>query len=135
MVDTHPARVVPAHSGRARHGDRDGRPGRRAARFKEPSPDRQRAEDGFALSRSQLFQNVYNVGRVKLGKPRIFQPFIDAGWIPRNRAATCVNDYKQAERAFEKTVLPHIDRDLMAKVQSATWFYPQDLGLIPIQTR
>jgi hypothetical protein len=69
------------------------------------------------------------------GKPKVFQPLIDAGFMPKGRAAACANDYKQAERAFEKTVLPHIDRDLMAKVQSATWFYPQDMGLIPVQTR
>ena len=69
------------------------------------------------------------------GKPNVFQPFIDAGFIPKSRAAGCRRDYEQAQRAFEKTVLPYIDRDMMAKVTSATWFFPQDMGLIPVETR
>lgn len=68
-------------------------------------------------------------------KPSVFQPFIDTGSIPKSRAAACANDYKQVSRAFEKTVLPYIDKELMAKVQGAQWLFPQDMGIIPVQTR
>lgn len=69
------------------------------------------------------------------GKPQLFQSFINAGHLHPSRAATCRRDYEQAERAFVKTVLPHIDRDMMAIVRSAKWFYPEDKGTIPVQTR
>jgi len=68
-------------------------------------------------------------------KPNVFQSYIDAGFIDKVRAANCRRDYEQTQRAFEKTVLPHVDRGLMAKVQSATWFYPEDMGQVPVQTR
>lgn len=68
-------------------------------------------------------------------KPTLFQTYMTPSNIPPSRAAGCKREYEQVDLAFKKTLLPMIDRDLMAKVQSATWFFPQDVGTMPVQTR
>jgi hypothetical protein len=57
--------------------------------------------------------------------PEAFEEFVKLGWLPRSRAENCTQEYKQAELAFRLTILPHIDRELMKKVQSRRWL-PED---------
>jgi hypothetical protein len=53
--------------------------------------------------------------------PEAFEEFVKFGWLPRSRAENCAQEYKQAELAFRLTILPHVDRELMKKVQSRPW--------------
>ncbi|MGH6770416.1 MAG: DUF4344 domain-containing metallopeptidase [Xanthobacteraceae bacterium] len=53
--------------------------------------------------------------------PQTFEDFINFGWLPRSRADNCAQEYKQVEQAFRLTVLPHVDRDLMKRVQNRPW--------------
>ena len=46
--------------------------------------------------------------------------------LPKARANGCSREYLQVRRAFAKTILPHIDVDLMKKVQSEKWLRPTD---------
>lgn len=55
------------------------------------------------------------------GFPEAFQDFVDKGILPKSRAANCANEYRQVERAFVQTILPHIDQDMMKKVQAHKW--------------
>jgi hypothetical protein len=55
------------------------------------------------------------------GAPELFKELVDKGELPKTRAAGCAREYQQARLAFEKTVLPFVDPDLMKKVQARTW--------------
>jgi len=101
-------------------------------------------QESTAFTQQRIFSDTHSTAQQRFntflciaygGKPATFQSFIDAGYIPKARAASCRGEYQRAERAFIKTILPHIDQDLMNKVRSAQWFYPQDQGAIPVQTR
>ena len=61
------------------------------------------------------------------GDPNEFQEFVDKGWLPKNRADNCKREYAQLKMAFIKTVLPFIDRDLLARVQQTQWLTPEEL--------
>lgn len=55
------------------------------------------------------------------GDPDTFKQFVDIGWLPKWRAPLCANEYEQAKRAFETTIGPHLDLDLVKRVQATTW--------------
>lgn len=61
------------------------------------------------------------------GDPQTFQEFVDRGWLPKDRAEHCTAEFNQLKLAFVKTILPFIDRELMAKVQQAQWLSPEEL--------
>jgi hypothetical protein len=37
-----------------------------------------------------------------------------------------MHEYHQVRNAFAKTILPHIDQDLLKQVQAAKWLRPDD---------
>jgi hypothetical protein len=61
------------------------------------------------------------------GDPQTFQEFIDKGYLPKARAANCANDFSLVKFAFETTIFPFIDADLMARVKQTQWFTPAEL--------
>jgi hypothetical protein len=61
------------------------------------------------------------------GAPQTFQEFVDRGWLPKNRAKQCAQEYAQLKNAFVETVLPFIDQGLMARVQHAQWLTADEL--------
>jgi Putative metallopeptidase len=73
-------------------------------------------------------QRMYNTLCLAYGgDPKTFAEFVDRGWLPKERAADCADEYNQVKRAFVKTVLPFIDRGLMVRVQNAEWLTPEEL--------
>jgi Putative metallopeptidase len=73
-------------------------------------------------------QRMYNALCLAYGgDPKTFAEFVDRGWLPKDRAADCADEYNQVKRAFVKTVLPFIDRGLMVRVQNAEWLTPEEL--------
>ncbi len=60
------------------------------------------------------------------GEPAAFQDFVDMGFLPKSRADNCAREYAQVKASFAKTILPHIDQDLMKKVQARQWLQPGD---------
>ncbi len=72
-------------------------------------------------------QRFYNYLCVAYGEnPQLFQDFIDKKLLPTERAVRCGHEYQVLRYAFVKTILPHIDMDLLAKVQSMQWLLPTD---------
>jgi len=72
-------------------------------------------------------QRIYNYLCLGYGgDPDTFKDYVEAGLLPKERAANCKREYEQAKLAFAKTILPHIDQELMKKVQSAQWLQPND---------
>jgi hypothetical protein len=39
---------------------------------------------------------------------------------------TCTHEYERVRLAFRKTLLPHIDQDLLKRVQGEKWLRPED---------
>jgi len=60
------------------------------------------------------------------GDPETFRDYVDSGVLPKARANGCSREYLLVRGAFAKTILPHIDVDLMKKVQSERWLRQTD---------
>jgi len=72
-------------------------------------------------------QRFYNYLCIAYGAdPQTFQDFIDKKLLPQHRAERCGHEYQVLRYAFVKTILPHVDQALMAKVQSMQWLLPTD---------
>jgi uncharacterized membrane protein YhaH (DUF805 family) len=55
------------------------------------------------------------------GQPNTFRTIAEQSGLSKSRLAGCRAEYEQVRHAFEKTVLPHVDDELMAKVLSLGW--------------
>lgn len=53
--------------------------------------------------------------------PPAFEDFVRIGWLPKQRAANCANDYNRVLHAFRETILPHIDMAIAKKVAQRRW--------------
>jgi hypothetical protein len=60
------------------------------------------------------------------GEPEAFKQYVDQGILPKARAEHCPREYQLVRRAFAKTILPHVDLELMKKVQSIQWLRQTD---------
>ena len=69
------------------------------------------------------------------GAPEMFGDLVTKGDLPKGRAENCAREYQEVKHAFEKTLLPYIDREKMKQVQSKTWlqFTPQQIALLQQQ--
>jgi hypothetical protein len=47
--------------------------------------------------------------------------------LPQDRKSNCASEYRQAEIAFRKTVMPDVDLELLKKVQAMQILRPEDL--------
>jgi len=71
----------------------------------------------------QRFYNFLCIGYG--GDPETFKDLVDK-WLSKDRVASCAHEYQQVRNAFIKTILPHIDQELMKKVQATQWLKPGD---------
>lgn len=60
------------------------------------------------------------------GEPDAFREYVDKGVLPKTRADGCSREYQLVRRAFAKTIYPHIDQELMKKVQAVQWLRQTD---------
>jgi hypothetical protein len=73
-------------------------------------------------------QRSYNLLCMAYGAyPDEFQYLVDAELLPKARAALCKHDYEMVARAFDKTVGPHVDRDMLKLEQTRQWLRPNEL--------
>lgn len=94
----------------------------------ESDPSSSASISAWADEHGSASQRMYNALCLAYGgDPKSFAEFVDRGWLPKERAADCADEYNQVKRAFAKTVLPFIDRDLMVRVQNAEWLTPEEL--------
>lgn len=56
--------------------------------------------------------------------PERFKDFIQHGWLPKARVPRCAEEYRQAERAFNKTIRKHIDNERLKAVLARRWLPP-----------
>lgn len=67
-------------------------------------------------------QRAYNVLCIAYGaNTELFGDFVTKGYLPKERAELCEEEYEQVQDAYEDLISPHIDPDLEAEVQDKTW--------------
>ena len=85
---------------------------------------------GFADEHETDEQRFYNYLCLAYGaQPATFQRFVDSNVLPAKRAANCGREYRQIQRSFMKTIMPHVDQEQMKKVQAMQMLRPDD-GII-----
>jgi hypothetical protein len=70
-------------------------------------------------------QRMLNVVCIAYGADPV--TFKDFATLLPGRASNCASEYQQVQFAFERTIKPHVDLELMKKVQSMSWLGPDDL--------
>jgi len=67
-------------------------------------------------------QRAYNVLCIAYGADqKLFGDFVTKGYLPKERAGGCDDEYGQVLDAFEILISPHIDRALAKKVLDKSW--------------
>jgi hypothetical protein len=88
--------------------------------------------DAYSDVHGHPLQRAYNYLCMAFGaKPDIFQYYVDKGLLPRTRAGDCGREFRQIQKAFAKTMLPHIDPAKMKVVQSKEWLLPEGSEAVP----
>jgi len=83
---------------------------------------RQRTQSRFWGPHSTALQRQHTYLCLAYGMdPATFEDFVRIGWLPKQRAAHCADDYKRVLHAFRETILPHIDMALAKKVMERRW--------------
>lgn len=74
-------------------------------------------------------QRGFSILCLAYGKePEAFKDLAQA-WLPPARQPSCAREYRQAENAFRKTILPDVDQVLLKKVQQMQILRPDDSKL------
>jgi hypothetical protein len=89
----------------------------------------------FSDVRSTEAQRFFNYLCIAYGGPtsESFKPFLSQvksdgqSFLQLERSKRCPNEYANLKWAFDKTILPHVDQELMAKVQSMPILFPGDV--------
>jgi Putative metallopeptidase len=90
-----------------------------AATYQAQAKLRQWSQTAFADTHGTDEQRFYNYLCLAYGAdPATFQRFIDNKLLPAERAKNCSREYQQVRRAFNKTIMPHVDQELLQKVRS-----------------
>jgi hypothetical protein len=83
----------------------------------------------LADTHSLSMQRGYAILCLAYGKdPETFKDLAQA-WLPPERQPYCAREYRQAENAFRKTIMPDVDPVLMKKVQQMKILVPDDSKL------
>ena len=70
-------------------------------------------------------QRFYNVLCIAYGADKqLFGYVVERGYLPKERAEDCEDEYRQAGRAYEKLIGPHVDRGRAKKVFDKSWLRP-----------
>jgi hypothetical protein len=67
-------------------------------------------------------QRFYNLLCMAYGaNPELFKDIVEDKYLPKERAANCAREYQQVRYAFQKLIVPHVDKELAAKVLQMDW--------------
>jgi len=84
--------------------------------------DRTWTGNDFAAVQSTEAQRFYNYLCIAFGSdPATFKFLVDQNLLPVRRAQRCTAEYYKLRFAFIRTILPHVDQQLLKRVQSANW--------------
>jgi hypothetical protein len=92
-----------------------------AARFFEVS-ERQWTQADHASEQSPEAQRFFNYLCIAIGAdPTTLKYLVDQNTMPLRRAQRCQNEVLLLRQAFLQQIMPHVDMQLLKRVQSATW--------------
>jgi hypothetical protein len=70
-------------------------------------------------------QRFYNVLCIAYGADKqLFGDIVEKGYLPKDRAEDCKDEYQQVAYAYEKLIGPHVDRARAKKVFDKRWLRP-----------
>ena len=76
----------------------------------------------FTFARNLDARRFYNfVCMAYATDPQAYQFLVNNKTVSNYKAGWCVEDYQQVRAAFNQILLPHIDQDLLKRVQSTQW--------------
>ena len=76
----------------------------------------------FADGHAAPMQRYYNLMCVGYGaNPELFSGLVEKGYLPKNRAASCKNEWDEVNFAFHTAIAPHLDPRLAKQVLDKTW--------------
>jgi hypothetical protein len=79
----------------------------------------------FANVHGTPAQRFYNVLCIAYGADKqLFGYVVERGYLTKERAEDCEDEYRQAARAYEKLIGPYVDRGRAKKVFDRSWLRP-----------
>jgi hypothetical protein len=67
-------------------------------------------------------QRLYNLLCLAYGAdPQLFGDFVEKGYLPKERAEDCKDEYQQVAFAFQQLIGPYLDPALAKQVMDKTW--------------
>jgi hypothetical protein len=79
----------------------------------------------FADMHGTPAQRFYNVLCIAYGADKqLFGDIVEKGYLPKDRAKDCEDEYQQVAYAYEKLIGPHVDRARAKKVFDKRWLRP-----------
>jgi hypothetical protein len=88
--------------------------------------DRCHSLEDYANEHSTPAQRAYNLMCISYGADeKLFGNFASKGYLPKERAEYCYEEYEQVEDAFEISVHPHVDFVLAKSFKDGTWLEPE----------
>jgi Putative metallopeptidase len=80
----------------------------------------------FSDAHSPPAERFYNLLCMAYGADsRLFADFVTEGYLPKTRAAGCTREYGEVAYAFQKLIVPHLDKDRAKEVLQKTWLPDQ----------
>ncbi len=84
--------------------------------------DRTWTGSDFASAQSPEAQRFFNYLCIAFGADQsTFKFLLDQNMLPVRRAQRCGNEFHALRFSFLKTIMPHVDQNLLKKVQGAGW--------------
>lgn len=81
-----------------------------------------RSFEDYAGEHSTPAQRAFNTLCLAYGADRnLYADFVSEGFLPKQRAEFCYEEYEQVEDAFEMLIKPHIDKKLADQVFGRPW--------------
>ena len=92
------------------------------ARSDDSAITREEFSEDFAEEHPMPEQRAYNLLCMAYGADEeLFGDLVSKGYLPRERAESCIDDYEQVLDAFEVLIRPHVDRALAEKIVGPSW--------------
>jgi hypothetical protein len=67
-------------------------------------------------------QRFYNLLCIAYGAdPQLFGDFVEKGYLPKERAEGCKDEFQQVAYAYQTLIAPHIDPVLAKKIFDQSW--------------
>lgn len=65
-------------------------------------------------------------GALNSGDHETFKDLVQKSLLPQFRRDWCIREYQQVEHAFRRHILPHVDPELLRRVQTEKWVQQDD---------